>query len=62
MAERKSLLVRLSPELYAEIQRLAEQDLRSVNGEIEYLLREAVKRRLGRAPGEVPSERSGEEL
>jgi len=51
MAERKSFLVRLSPALLAEIQRLAEQDLRSVNGEIEFLLREAVTKRLGRPPG-----------
>ncbi len=45
MAERKALLLRLSPALYEEIQRLAAQDLRSVNGEIEFLLREAVERR-----------------
>lgn len=45
MAERKSVLLRLNPALYEEIQRLAAEDLRSVNGEIEYLLREAVERR-----------------
>lgn len=52
MAERKSVLVRLSPELYADIRRLAELDLRSINGEIEFLLRQAVMKRLGRPPGE----------
>ncbi|MCX7799167.1 MAG: hypothetical protein N2109_02370 [Fimbriimonadales bacterium] len=45
MADRKALLLRLSQALYEEIQRLAAEDLRSVNGEIEYLLREAVARR-----------------
>lgn len=50
MAERKSFLVRLSPALYDEIQRLAEQDLRSVNGQIEFLLRQAVAKRKGK-PG-----------
>jgi len=50
MAERKSFLVRLSPTLYDEIQRMAEQDLRSVNGQIEFLLRQAVASRKGK-PG-----------
>ena len=52
MAERKSLLLRLNPALYEEIQRLAAEDLRSVNGEIEYLLREAVERRRRPVKGE----------
>lgn len=45
MAERKSFLLRLSPELWEALQRLAAQDMRSVNAEIEFLLREAVRRR-----------------
>lgn len=49
MAERKSFLVRLSPALYDEIQRMAEQDLRSVNGQIEFLLRQAVASRKGKS-------------
>lgn len=48
MAERKSFLVRLTPALYDEIQRMAEQDLRSVNGQIEFLLRQAVEKRKGK--------------
>ena len=51
MARRKSFLLRLSPELYEELRRWAEQELRSVNGQIEFLLREAVRRRTGRPPG-----------
>ena len=47
MAERKSFLLRLTPDLWDELQRLANQDMRSVNAEIEYLLRESVKRRSG---------------
>lgn len=46
MAERKKFLLRLPPDLWADLERLAASDLRSVNGEIEFLLREAVKRRL----------------
>jgi hypothetical protein len=56
MAERKSLLLRLNPALYEEIQRLAAEDLRSVNGEIEYLLREAVERRRRRPLKEEKTE------
>ncbi|MBL8821004.1 MAG: hypothetical protein JNJ77_00325 [Planctomycetia bacterium] len=39
---RKSFLLRLDPALLAALQRWAEQDLRSLNGQIEYLLRQAV--------------------
>jgi hypothetical protein len=45
MSERKAFPLRLSPELYEEIRRWADADLRSVNGQIEFLLREAVARR-----------------
>ena len=45
MAERKAFALRLDPALFAAIARLASADLRSVNAEIEYLLREALKAR-----------------
>ena len=45
MAERKSYLLRIDPDLWADIERLAQAELRSVNGQIEYLLREALVRR-----------------
>lgn len=47
MAERKSFLLRLTPELWDELQRLASADMRSVNAEIEFLLRESIRKRLG---------------
>jgi hypothetical protein len=51
MAERKSILLRLRPEIYAALQRWAADEFRSVNGQIEYLLdrslREAGRRRAG---------------
>ena len=43
--DKKQLLLRLSPRLWEEISRWAEDDFRSVNGQIEYLLTEAVKKR-----------------
>ena len=45
MAERKAYLLRIDSELWSEIERLAQVELRSVNGQIEYLLREALERR-----------------
>ena len=45
MAERKSFLLRIDPDLWADIERLAQSELRSVNGQIEYLLREALEKR-----------------
>ena len=44
MAERKSFLLRISPELYASLEKWAADDLRSVNAQIEFLLTEAVKK------------------
>ena len=55
MAERKSFLLRIDPELYAELEAWAQADLRSVNGQIEFLLREAVRRRRGAGEGTRPS-------
>jgi hypothetical protein len=39
MAGRKSFLLRLDPETFEAVQRWANDDLRSVNGQIEFLLR-----------------------
>jgi hypothetical protein len=41
MAERKAFLLRIDPELYEALSRWAEDELRSLNGQIEYLLRQA---------------------
>ena len=45
MADRKSYLLRIDPDLWADIERLAQAELRSVNGQVEYLLREALEKR-----------------
>ena len=45
MAEKKAFLLRVDPQLWAELERLAGAELRSVNGQVEYLLREALSRR-----------------
>lgn len=45
MADKKSFPLRLPPELHDELQRLAAAELRSVNAQIEILLREGLKKR-----------------
>ena len=45
---RKQIVLRLSPTLWDEIAAGAEEDFRSINGQIEYLLTEAVRKRKGR--------------
>jgi len=53
VADRKTFLLRISPELYAALEKWAADELRSVNAQIEYLLAEAVRRskRGPRSPG-----------
>ncbi len=47
MAEKKSFLLRIDPALWADLESWAADELRSVNGQIEYLLRVAVQKRKG---------------
>ena len=47
MAVRKPFLLRIDPELWADLEAWAQDELRSVNGQIEYVLRQAVQRRKG---------------
>jgi hypothetical protein len=50
MADRKSFLLRIDPALWAELESWAAAELRSVNGQIEYVLRQAVAKRKGAEP------------
>ena len=43
--DKKSFLLRVDPALWAEIERLAAAELRSVNAQVEYLLRDALRSR-----------------
>ena len=43
MAERKTFLVRLDPRIYDAVKRWADDDLRSLNAQVEFLLRRALK-------------------
>ena len=50
MAERKSFLLRIDADLWTELEAWAQDELRSVNGQVEYLLRQAVQKRKGSQP------------
>ncbi|HEX6812499.1 MAG TPA: Arc family DNA-binding protein [Planctomycetota bacterium] len=52
--DKKGFLLRLPPRLFEELRRWAEQDMRSINGQIEWLLQQALRQRLGRDPNEPP--------
>lgn len=54
MASKKSILLRISHELWEQLQQWAESDLRSLNGQIEFILREAVRKRTGKNVPETP--------
>lgn len=54
MTERKRFLLRIDPGAYAEIEKWAADDLRSVNAQIEYLLLQALERAGRRRKGRPP--------
>jgi len=53
---RKPFLLRISPDLLQALEKWAADDLRSINGQIEYLLREAVARHKRGGKNEPPPE------
>ena len=53
MAERKAFLLRLDPETFRALQRWASDDLRSINGQAEFILRRALQD-AGRLPDRKP--------
>ena len=52
--DKKGFLLRLPPQLFDELRRWAEQEMRSINGQIEWLVRDALRQRLGRDPDAPP--------
>jgi hypothetical protein len=61
MAEpRKSFLLRINPELWNELEGWSQEEFRSVNGQIEFLLQQAVReRRRGRGQAKPPEPSTG---
>jgi hypothetical protein len=61
MAERKTFLLRIDPALWTELEAWSQDELRSVNGQIEYLLRQAVQKRKGARSAPPPPPASADE-
>lgn len=61
MSEEKKFLLRIKPDLWNELQAWADDEMRSVNGQIEYLLRDAVRRRRKAALPQNSDEPQGQE-
>jgi hypothetical protein len=61
--QKKSFLLRIDPEIYDALEKWSEDEFRSVNAHLEYLLRDALKRagRLSKKPTSDNSKNSGEE-
>lgn len=55
----KPFLLRLDPRVHAAVQRWAEEELRSLNGQIEYILRQALAKRGVKLDEETPDEKTG---
>lgn len=55
--DRKAFLLRIDPELWRELEAWAADELRSVNGQVEYLLRQAVQKRKRAVPPEEDDRR-----
>jgi hypothetical protein len=51
-AGKKAFLMRVDPQLWSELERMAAAELRSVNAQIEYMLRESLNKRKGK--GSMP--------
>ena len=64
MPERKPFLLRVDPAVLEALQRWANDDLRSLNAQIEFVLRDALRRagRLPRAPGAESDTPAGPEV
>jgi len=45
MAKKKPIILRIDPSLWEDLNKWAQDELRSLNGQMEYILREAVRKR-----------------
>ena len=58
MAEKKAFVLRINPEMLKEIETWAQDEFRSTNGQIEYLLQQALNERKGSRKSKVRSPKS----
>ena len=55
-AEKKAFMLRIQPETLKELERWAQEEFRSVNGQIEFLLNDALRKRRKRPRETTPDE------
>jgi hypothetical protein len=60
MADKKAILLRIPSDLWGQLNRWARDDLRSLNAQIEFLLREAARKRTGKALPDSQPDESGQ--
>jgi len=53
MAEKKTFLLRIAPEMWAELDAWAQEEFRSINGQIEFILNQALRKRKRESVGET---------
>ncbi|MFC1541029.1 Arc family DNA binding domain-containing protein [Candidatus Latescibacterota bacterium] len=58
MNKKKSLLLRIDKELWNDLNKWSQDELRSINGQIEYILRESIRIRKKRNKPSLPDEKS----
>ncbi len=59
MKERKAFLMRIDPALWAELEAWAQDELRSVNGQVEMILKQAVAKRRSASSPRAPEDDQG---
>jgi len=55
MTGKKQILLRIPQDLWEQLNRWARDDLRSLNAQLEFILRDAVRRRMGRSAVPPPA-------
>ncbi len=60
MSNRKSFVLRISPDLFKQVEKWAEDEFRSVNGQLEWMIYQSLKeaRRLPKTRGKDPEDES----
>ncbi|HOV25277.1 MAG TPA: Arc family DNA binding domain-containing protein [Pseudobacteroides sp.] len=61
MAEKKTVLLRLNPKTWEELSKWAEEEFRSINGQIEYILHDAIVKRRKVKPVSLEDDKKDDE-
>ncbi|KNY28302.1 hypothetical protein [Pseudobacteroides cellulosolvens] len=62
MAEKKTVLLRLNPKTWEELSRWAEEEFRSINGQIEFILHESIQKRRKSKPASLEDDNKNDKI